>query len=421
MPKKPAASMPTPEELAETVSSLREQIQHARAQLLDAGVPAGLQSELADSLDRLVKMAIKDHAGDSPIVEHLSSAVEESLKLWRTEFSHSVHQLNEVFPAVQGSLATAVQLREELSEQLKKLQQQHRESLEELQRTHALQSRLNRQRKALAQSIRAERAELQLKQLRLQRQHKELQEQLDQKSEELSEARTQLSEMEQLQSIPSQQTSEIDQENQRLLSALERAEAELSDLRQQNTELAAKIAQQTTDSASAENSRGTGSQELLSWEERKKMILQQLEMETQQESDGFQEQKLEVQKIIESTEAEISRRDREIEELRAIVQTQSDARDGLAIGAAGVAQILDADELILAERQKLREIQQQWEAKLRQAEIDLSMERAKLARERAEIEAQKSQIPASTSPSASTDKNQRRWMDFLGLKEETTE
>jgi chromosome segregation ATPase len=462
----------TSQELAETTTSLREQIQQARVPLLDAGAPAGVQSHLVESLERIVEMATKDPWTDTPLLEHLSSAVEESLKLWRTEFSHSVSQLNEIFPAVQGSLETVSRLREQLSEELKAVELQRQDLCSKVEQTHALQLRLGRQRKALAQSLRAQRAELQLKASRLQQDldnrlvseirserkryeaekselnqqleaaHKQVAELID-KTSQLESRETQLEmarrEIENLQtqlaqshqsardSVDSndlrqhQADLENDQENQRLQSALAKAEAELSDLRRQNSELAAKIAQQTTDKASARNTHGTASQELLTWEERKKLILQQLEMETKSDSDHTHEQRLEVQKIIETTEFEIARRDREIEELRAIVQTQSDAREGLAIGAAGVAQILDADELISAERQKLRQIQQEWEAKLRQAEIDLSMERAKLARERAELDMQKPQPPASGSPTTSTDRQQRRWLDFLGLKEETTE
>ena len=82
-------------------------------------------------------------------------------------------------------------------------------------------------------------------------------------------------------------------------------------------------------------------------------------------------------------------------------------------------QVLDSDALIQQEREKLR-IQQQWEAKLRQAEIDLSMERAKLARERSELDKQSAQPPLPAASGAS-DKQMRRWREYLGLKEESSE
>ena len=50
--------------------------------------------------------------------------------------------------------------------------------------------------------------------------------------------------------------------------------------------------------------------------------------------------------------------------------------------------MFDQDEIIREERENLKQLQQQWEEKLRKAEIDLSVERAKIARERAELEEQ---------------------------------
>lgn len=96
----------------------------------------------------------------------------------------------------------------------------------------------------------------------------------------------------------------------------------------------------------------------------------------------------------------------------------------MAIGAAAIAQMLDADELISQERQKLKDIQREWEDKLRQAEIDLSMERAKLARERTQLETELEQarksppspfveIEGQTKAQART----RKWLEHLGLKE----
>ena len=38
------------------------------------------------------------------------------------------------------------------------------------------------------------------------------------------------------------------------------------------------------------------------------------------------------------------------------------------------------------ERERMKKLEEEWQAKLRQAEIDISLERAKLARERAEME-----------------------------------
>ena len=47
---------------------------------------------------------------------------------------------------------------------------------------------------------------------------------------------------------------------------------------------------------------------------------------------------------------------------------------------------MDQDELIQQEREKLRLLQEEWREKVRQSEIDISIERARVARLRAEIE-----------------------------------
>jgi hypothetical protein len=131
------------------------------------------------------------------------------------------------------------------------------------------------------------------------------------------------------------------------------------------------------------------------------------------------EDKLSVKEIIKANEIELRKRDEQIDELREIISLQSSARDGVAVGAAGVASLLDSDELVQQERQKLREIQQEWEAKLRQAEIDLSMERAKIARERSALEKQKAEVVESSDTGSLTAKKERRWLSALGLGEES--
>lgn len=213
-----------------------------------------------------------------------------------------------------------------------------------------------------------------------------------------------------------------------LRQQLESALAETEDLRQQNSDLAARLAQQLTTAATSDKSTGRGNGEQLSWEQRKLLILKQLEDDTTSGNEFIpHEEKLSIQEVLDSTQAEITRRDEEIEELREIVRMQSDARDGLAIGAAGVAQMLDGDELIQQERQKLREIQEEWESKLRQAEIDLSMERAKIARERIALDKQKEEICQSNKEAvmpACTGKGkgkERRWLSILGLGEQATD
>ena len=135
---------------------------------------------------------------------------------------------------------------------------------------------------------------------------------------------------------------------------LESRQLELQDLRSQNSDLAAQLArQQVLQSTSASNQ--SVNQESLTWEERKQLILRQLDDEDEdQSSEAVVAKRLEVDQIISATQLEIERRDRGIQELQSIVQQQSSTRDGLAVGAAAIAQMVDSDELVDQERQKLR-------------------------------------------------------------------
>jgi xylose isomerase len=130
----------------------------------------------------------------------------------------------------------------------------------------------------------------------------------------------------------------------------------------------------------------------LSWEDRKRLLLQQLDTDESEFPEQAQAKRLEIQDVLRATEIELERREREITELRSLLEQQAQARQGIAVGAAAVAELVESNELVQQERERLRAIQHDWEDKLRQGEIDLSMERARLARERLQLEKQKQHI-----------------------------
>ncbi len=96
------------------------------------------------------------------------------------------------------------------------------------------------------------------------------------------------------------------------------------------------------------------------------------------------------------------------------------------MGANAIAELLDQDELIRDERANLTRMKEELQEKLKQAEIEHSLERARLARERKQMEEklrlyeqEKSQIvdaPVRGEPEKA--KQSRRWLTRLGLKEE---
>ncbi len=164
--------------------------------------------------------------------------------------------------------------------------------------------------------------------------------------------------------------------------------------------------------------------ETLSWEQRKEALLQQLEAETHAETPCDPRKVLDIERILEQTTSEIERRDQEIADLKTLIEQQSIAHDGMSIGVAAVAEMIESDALIVSERLRLKELRDDWEQKQRQAEIEMSLERAKLARERLEIqekiqhyEENNSSQTEAENPSGKT-RTRGRWLARLGLRDE---
>jgi chromosome segregation ATPase len=167
----------------------------------------------------------------------------------------------------------------------------------------------------------------------------------------------------------------------------------------------------------------------MDWESQKRRMLAQLESE---HDEGDEEQKtarLEIESVIDITDAVAAEKDREIQELKQLLDQQSSNLGAVAVGAAAFGEMLDKDEVIRQERERLQLLQVEWEGKLRQAEIDLSVQRAKLARERNELEEKQRHIDqqktdqvnsdAEDTAAGKTKKPTRgRWLSRLGLKEE---
>ena len=211
--------------------------------------------------------------------------------------------------------------------------------------------------------------------------------------------------------------SELRIQVEQLRSQLLEARHEAVELRMQSNDLSARLAKFQGPVLGQKS-------ETLSWEQRKQALLQQLEAETHAETPCDPRKVLEIERILEQTHGEIERRDQEISDLKALIEHQSIAQDGMSIGVAAVAQMIESDSLIVAERLRLKELRADWEQKQRQAEIEMSMERAKLARERLEIQEKTQRYednnPPQTEAEAQTGKTRTRgnWLARLGLRDE---
>jgi DNA repair exonuclease SbcCD ATPase subunit len=261
--------------------------------------------------------------------------------------------------------------------------------------------------------------------LEVEQQHRsDLELQVLEQLEELDQLRQELS---RVRSTPALETPEPtvaieSADSLEIRSRLERITAERDELRIQNSDLASQLAKVEVRRA---DSNGGCANQALSWEERKAKILARLE----EEDTTSESEREDLQGLIARTDGELQRKDREIEELRRLLQEQSGAMQGVAVGAATFAEMLENDELIQEERQKLREMQKEWEDKLRSAEIELSFERARLARERLEVEqkveelqrrlqeVKQTQVDLQHVGPGAQPKPVRRWLAHLGLNE----
>ena len=168
----------------------------------------------------------------------------------------------------------------------------------------------------------------------------------------------------------------------------------------------------------------------MDWEARKQQMLARLEAESDEEADEkAQAEKLTIEGTIKMTDQIVAEKEREPIELRKLLEDQSSNIGGLAVGAAAIASMLDGDELIQQERNSLKQMQSQLQEQLKQAEIDISVERARLGRERQELEEklrnfeqERAKYPGGKE-APTTDKNKKpssgggRWLSRLGLRD----
>jgi hypothetical protein len=165
----------------------------------------------------------------------------------------------------------------------------------------------------------------------------------------------------------------------------------------------------------------------LDWEAEKRRILAALETEEQgPETDAEATGRLKIQEIVRSTDQALAEKDREIEQIKQVLQEQSSNLQGVAVGAAALEAVLDQDPLIREQRENLQRLEEHWQEMLRQAEIELSLERARLARERIAIEdkirAHEEKLATAQNGSPAAPRPARgRWLARLGLKDGTAE
>lgn len=348
--------------------------------LVDPAFMNSLEQELADAKQEVEDQRRRLADLDGKLAEHHAMAAEHA------ELSETCRKLQEQFHELENEVATLQTEKGELEEQLSS-RDQEMESLR--QETAEARDELSRCREELEQTSDSMRNELTYAQDALQL-AKENEVELQAKLESAS---------------TGEGDNVSESEVEELLSV---ARQELEDLRNQNSDLAAQLAkQQVLQSNSA--AQAECDEANLSWEDRKRLIMQQF-----QDEEESSPNRIEMEQVIASTERELEKREEKIAELQNKLEESNNAPPE----DTEHDEAIDQDEIIQREREKLKSIQEEWEQKLRQAEIDLSMERAKLARERTELESAK----AEKQPEEKPDKGRtRKWLDHLGLREEHKE
>ena len=210
-------------------------------------------------------------------------------------------------------------------------------------------------------------------------------------------------------------------EDDDLRKRLEMALSDLRDLKRRNAELTEQAAK----------SKGVGCMPVLAsagdnWESRKQRMLAQLESDFNEADPAERTAKLTIAEAIQRGDELLAAKNQEIIELQRLLTEQSGNIGGMAIGAAAIAQMLDTDELIHQERETLRDLQEKLREQLKQAEIDISVERARMARERAlldekcrELDVRKQNQPVIKDDGAkSKSSGGSRWLQRLGLRDD---
>jgi hypothetical protein len=213
------------------------------------------------------------------------------------------------------------------------------------------------------------------------------------------------------------------QEMDDLRRRFEMAVQDVRELKTKNVELGEQLAkaQKSPAAVSAGAVSGGG------WESLKQKLLADLDSDFDENNADQKADKLTVQGAIKITDEVVAEKERELEELRRLLDCQSQQIGEVAVGAAAVTQMLDTDELVRQEREALKRLQDQLRDQLRQAELDISVERARLAREKSELEeklrtfeAEKASLApdAGDAPGDAGKKPKgRKWLARLGLGE----
>jgi len=217
-------------------------------------------------------------------------------------------------------------------------------------------------------------------------------------------------------------TADDQQELADLQSRFEMAVDDLRQLKQANDDLRQRLASANTDPVDSCD------EEAEDWQAQKARLLATLDAEDRGKiSEARRAERATIEGTISITDRVVAERDAQLAEKETAIsdlQRQLEARPaGLDLDELRdqiAAEILGDDEAVQAECEKLRQQQQELDAKRREAELEISVQRATLARQQAALQEKLAKLPEAEvgREKPSGDKPRRRWLSALGLKDE---
>ncbi len=201
----------------------------------------------------------------------------------------------------------------------------------------------------------------------------------------------------------------------------ELAVEDVRELKTKNAKLESQLAAAKSTGAAA-NKHDSGG---MDWESQKRRLLAALEETSEDDHDpALRKERATIKNTIEITDAVIAEKDRQIAELETrLGNLQNDPRVIDEARGRQIIELVNADEVIADHRRRAQEHERALQEKLREAELELSVERAKIARQKVELEelrttldSQRQQNEAAGGPAASPGTPRRRWLSKLGIE-----
>lgn len=195
----------------------------------------------------------------------------------------------------------------------------------------------------------------------------------------------------------------------------EMAVEELRELKHTNAELESKLKSRGSSAVPAVGG-------AMDWEAQKQRLLASLEADDDDRAEAVAEHSS-IEGTIRITDQIVAQKDQEIAELKELLEQNANALPAATGDPAAIAELLNGDEIIRQEREKLQQAQAEWREKIGQAEVDISVQRAKIARDRSELEGKNRQYQAEQERRANEETGGAgkpaggRWLARLGLKD----